>query len=184
MCGRFTRIYTWRELFELYQLTNVPLNIQPRYNICPTTEIDVVVRGDDARAVIPMRWGLVPGWWSKPLKEMRLATFNARAETVAEKSMFRDSFKKHLCARCLAVFCEKGEQSCAEFLVKRARRIDGAKPHLQLSLGPSAVAFFRSLKVRLSANAFVSNKLGWSKTPPTTLVLVCVPRARVGEASL
>ena len=29
-----------------------------------------------------MRWGLVPRWWSKPLKELRAATFNARAETV------------------------------------------------------------------------------------------------------
>lgn len=72
-------------------------NLQPRYNICPTTDIDVVVRGDDARAVMPMRWGLVPSWWSKPLKEMRLATFNARAETVTEKPMFRDAFKKRRC---------------------------------------------------------------------------------------
>jgi len=30
-----------------------------------------------------MRWGLVPYWWNKPLKELRLATFNARVETVA-----------------------------------------------------------------------------------------------------
>jgi putative SOS response-associated peptidase YedK len=44
-----------------------------------------------------MRWGLVPSWWSKPLKEMRLATFNACAETVAEKTMFCDSFKKRRC---------------------------------------------------------------------------------------
>jgi putative SOS response-associated peptidase YedK len=97
MCGRFTRMYTWRELYELYQLTNVPLNIQFRYNIYPTTQIDVVVRGCSARLLVPMRWGLVPSWWSKPLKEMRLATFNARAETVAEKPMFRDSFKKRRC---------------------------------------------------------------------------------------
>jgi putative SOS response-associated peptidase YedK len=40
-----------------------------------------------------MRWGLIPGWWSKPLKEMKLATFNARAETVATKPMFREAFK-------------------------------------------------------------------------------------------
>jgi putative SOS response-associated peptidase YedK len=99
MCGRFTRMYTWRKLWELYMLSpGVPTsNLQPRYNICPTTEVDAVVRGDDARAVMPMRWGLVPSWWSKPLKEMRLATFNARAETVAEKPMFRDSFKKRRC---------------------------------------------------------------------------------------
>jgi putative SOS response-associated peptidase YedK len=39
-----------------------------------------------------MRWGLIPGWWKKAAKEMP-ATFNARAESVAEKPMFRDAFK-------------------------------------------------------------------------------------------
>jgi hypothetical protein len=27
---------------------------------------------------VEMRWGLVPFWWSKSLKELRVATFNAR----------------------------------------------------------------------------------------------------------
>ena len=36
---------------------------------------------------MPMRWGLVPWWWKKKAKEAP-ATFNARAETVAEKPMF------------------------------------------------------------------------------------------------
>jgi putative SOS response-associated peptidase YedK len=44
-----------------------------------------------------MRWGLIPSWWSKPLKEMKLATFNARAETVATKPMFRLAFKRNRC---------------------------------------------------------------------------------------
>jgi putative SOS response-associated peptidase YedK len=39
-----------------------------------------------------MRWGLLPSWWKKPLSELP-ATFNARAETVAEKPMFRSAFK-------------------------------------------------------------------------------------------
>lgn len=92
-------MYTWRELWELYMLTSGPptSNLQPRYNICPTTEIDTIVPALDKRGVVPMRWGLVPSWWSKPLKEMRMATFNARAETVAEKPMFRDAFKKRRC---------------------------------------------------------------------------------------
>jgi putative SOS response-associated peptidase YedK len=93
MCGRFTQQYTWREIWGLYQLTTAASNVQPRYNICPTTTVDVVV----GHQLIPMRWGLIPSWWSKPLKEFKLATFNARAETVAEKPMFRDSFKKRRC---------------------------------------------------------------------------------------
>jgi putative SOS response-associated peptidase YedK len=44
-----------------------------------------------------MRWGLVPSWWSKLLKELKLATFNARAETVAEKPFFRSAFKRSRC---------------------------------------------------------------------------------------
>jgi putative SOS response-associated peptidase YedK len=38
-----------------------------------------------------------PWWWSKPLKEINLATFNARAETVATKPFFRDAFKRTRC---------------------------------------------------------------------------------------
>jgi putative SOS response-associated peptidase YedK len=99
MCGRFTRMYTWRELVALYRLTDQspPSNLQPRYNICPTTTIDSVVERDGKRRLEPMRWGLIPSWWSKSLKEMRLATFNARAETVAQKPMFRAAFKRKRC---------------------------------------------------------------------------------------
>jgi putative SOS response-associated peptidase YedK len=43
-----------------------------------------------------MRWGLVPWWWKKPLKQVP-ASFNARAESVADKRMFRDAFKRHRC---------------------------------------------------------------------------------------
>src|SRR4029077_15538377 len=35
--------------------------------------------------------------WSKPLKELRMATFNARAETVDTKPVFRDAFKRTRC---------------------------------------------------------------------------------------
>ena len=43
-----------------------------------------------------MRWGLIPGWWKKTAKEVPL-TFNARAETVAQKPMFRSAFKRTRC---------------------------------------------------------------------------------------
>ena len=43
-----------------------------------------------------MRWGLMPSWWKKKAKETP-ATFNARAETVAEKPMFRAAFKRNRC---------------------------------------------------------------------------------------
>ena len=36
-------------------------------------------------------------WWNKPLKELRLATFNARIETVTTKPFFREPFKHRRC---------------------------------------------------------------------------------------
>jgi len=99
MCGRFTYKLTWAEIVKLYRLTlDVPArNTQARYNICPTTPVDVIVSGDGHRSCIPMRWGLIPAWWQKSLKEMKLATFNARADTVATKPMFRSAFKRNRC---------------------------------------------------------------------------------------
>jgi putative SOS response-associated peptidase YedK len=99
MCGRFTYKLTWAEIVKLYRLTldQPARNTQPRYNICPTTTIDTIVSSEGKRHLVPMRWGLIPAWWSKPLREMRLATFNARAETVATKPMFRDAFKSKRC---------------------------------------------------------------------------------------
>jgi putative SOS response-associated peptidase YedK len=99
MCGRFTRQYTWQQLHALYRLT-VPAaipNFHPDYNVCPTDPADVVFPNEGARDLVRMRWGLVPFWWSKPLKELRLATFNARVETVTTKPFFREPFRTRRC---------------------------------------------------------------------------------------
>jgi putative SOS response-associated peptidase YedK len=96
MCGRFTRQYTWEQLQAIYSLSPSGSNLQPRYNIAPTTTIDAVVELEGKRMLVPMRWGLVPSWWKKKAKETP-ATFNARAETVAEKPMFRAAFERRRC---------------------------------------------------------------------------------------
>ena len=44
-----------------------------------------------------MRWGLIPRWWSKTIKDAKMATFNARAETIETKPFFRDAFKRTRC---------------------------------------------------------------------------------------
>jgi putative SOS response-associated peptidase YedK len=93
MCSRFTQIYTWRELRELYGLLPGSLNLQARYSICPRARIDVVLDGE----LVPMRWGLIPRWWSGELKEMKLATFNACVENVDTKQVFRTAFRRNRC---------------------------------------------------------------------------------------
>jgi len=97
MCGRFTQRYTWREIRDLYGLTGAARNLQAHYNVAPTDTVDVVRPADGGTTeLVSMRWGLIPYWWNKPLKQLP-ASFNARAETVADRPMFRDAFRRHRC---------------------------------------------------------------------------------------
>ncbi len=106
MCGRFTQLYSWPELVALYRLTMPPVNLQPSYNICPTDPVDVLLPQESGGLdFVRLRWGLVPYWWSKPLKQVP-ATFNARSDTVATKPMFRDAFKRRRCVIPMSGFYE------------------------------------------------------------------------------
>ena len=89
MCGRFTNKLTWDEIVQLYRLT---MKVPP-HNLPP-------------RDFTRMRWGLVPSWWPKPLKELKAATFNARVETVAEKPFFREAFRRTRCIIPASGYCE------------------------------------------------------------------------------
>ena len=97
MCGRFTQLYSWRELYELYNIHSPPRNIEPRYNLAPT-QMALVVRSNPEtkeRTLDPLRWGLVP-YWAKDLSS-GAKCINARAERVADAPSFRDAFKKRRC---------------------------------------------------------------------------------------
>lgn len=97
MCGRFSQTYTWAEIHSMYSLIPAtPRNLQPRYNIAPTTQVGVVTQAGDALTYSEMRWWLVPSWWSKDLKSVP-ATFNARSEDIEQKPMFRTAIKRTRC---------------------------------------------------------------------------------------
>jgi putative SOS response-associated peptidase YedK len=91
-------MYTWQELHALYSIHDMPdrSNLEPRYNIAPTQQLDILLPVDGRQWLTRARWGLVPQWWKKDLRDLP-ATFNARAETVAEKPMFRSAFKTRRC---------------------------------------------------------------------------------------
>lgn len=100
MCGRFTNRFTWRELVELYRITEPYIhpisNLQPRFNFAPMQR-GIVVRLDaeGRREPVMMRWGLVPSW-SKD-ESGAAKCINAKSETVAEKPSFRSAFKSRPC---------------------------------------------------------------------------------------
>jgi putative SOS response-associated peptidase YedK len=128
MCGRFTQSYTWTEVREAMSLIQTAPNLRRRYNIAPTTNIDVVVAGNGEHVLMPMRWGLIPGWWKKPLQDAP-ATFNARAETVATKPMFRAAFKSRRCIIPASGFYEWSTEG------------DGKQPYFFSAADGSILAF-------------------------------------------
>ncbi|OLD95704.1 MAG: hypothetical protein AUI36_46070 [Cyanobacteria bacterium 13_1_40CM_2_61_4] len=50
---------------------------------------------DTDRKLAMLRWGLLPAWVKEPTKVQQ--PINAKAETAAEKPMFRDAFKRRRC---------------------------------------------------------------------------------------
>jgi putative SOS response-associated peptidase YedK len=66
MCGRFTQNYTWEEVQSFRNLIGTPRNLRPRYNIAPTTGVDVIrLDADGRRELVSMRWGLLPFFWKR-----------------------------------------------------------------------------------------------------------------------
>ncbi len=67
-----------------------------RFNVAPTQPAPVVILRDDGRSIEMMRWGLMPHWSRKPGARPPLM-INARVETLAEKSVFRDALQRRRC---------------------------------------------------------------------------------------
>jgi putative SOS response-associated peptidase YedK len=96
MCGRISLSTPPDELAEEFELTQLPLDFRPRYNIAPSQKILAIVAEPGAgRRASFFRWGLVPFWAKDPSIGNRM--INARAETVAEKPAYRNAFARRRC---------------------------------------------------------------------------------------
>ncbi len=97
MCGRFTLTVELGEVAEGFSADLSPAlaGHVPRYNIAPTEDAPVVIAAGERRRAGPMRWGLVPHWAESPRAGARM--INARSETVATRSAFRESFGARRC---------------------------------------------------------------------------------------
>ena len=95
MCGRFVIAQTHFRRIEARLGTEFP-PLPPRYNIAPTQRIPAIRQLEDGcYAMDDYRWGLIPFWSKEP--KIPYSTFNARAETVADKPVFRAPFKSRRC---------------------------------------------------------------------------------------
>lgn len=96
MCGRFSQAQIAELDREVFKLLITPA-LPPRYNVAPTQEVAVLRQPPDAteRSLDLLRWGLIPYWATDPAIGNRM--INARAESVADKPAFRDSFRERRC---------------------------------------------------------------------------------------
>lgn len=115
MCGRFVASRPVEEVVEEFGVDEVrvpeELLVGPRFNVAPQAEVlgvrEIERRRDDEgrrsedgdetgvrreRRLGAYRWGLVPSWAKDPSLGAR--AFNARAETLLERPMFRSAVAK------------------------------------------------------------------------------------------
>lgn len=125
MCGRYTLTVPAEVVAEVFGV-DAPLDDDvrlygPRFNVAPTQDVPVIRAGDAGalprapresaaageaerpaggprRRLDLLRWGLVPWWADDPSIGNRM--INARSESAADSSAYRDSFRSR---RCLVV---------------------------------------------------------------------------------
>jgi putative SOS response-associated peptidase YedK len=96
MCGRFARATELERIRRLLEFEMADLaELHPRYNIAPTQAVAAVRLEDDHRALVTLRWGLIPSWARDA--QIGNSLINARSETVADKPAFRPAFKTRRC---------------------------------------------------------------------------------------
>lgn len=106
MCGRYASFLPAEALRAMFQTVNPMPNWEPTWNMAPTRNAPVVRPHPETRArhLDLLRWGLVPHWAKDP-KSVR-QPINARSETLASSSMFRDALARRRCLVPADVFYE------------------------------------------------------------------------------
>ena len=137
MCGRFTQGRLDDEVWAFFGVAAPVPGLPPAYNVAPTEPAAVVVRDAEGRHVRTLRFGLTPPP-ARPSRDGHTRPppklINARAETAADKGLFRAALAKRRCVVPVDGFYEwaKVEVPGARGRTKQARRpyrftrLDGA----------------------------------------------------------
>ncbi len=94
MCGRFVSSSSADAISKFFGASFESEVLPTNFNVAPTQDVYAVVADSEGeRAVRTFHWGLVPSW----AKDIKIGNkmINARAETIAEKTVFKGLLKKH-----------------------------------------------------------------------------------------
>ena len=93
MCGRHSLICI-DDLGNRFRVFEPTLGCKSHFNVAPSQMMPIIVQREHVEMIM-MQWGLMPNGVKNPQESMH--PINARAETLAERSMFRNLLKKNRC---------------------------------------------------------------------------------------
>ena len=106
---------SYRQYVEEFSDTRMPIvfprpeaapNLEPHDNIYPTQNGPVLLPVEGGLALRELRWGLIPWFHKKPVKEWKALTTNARSETIATTPSFKSAFARRRCLIPVSSFYE------------------------------------------------------------------------------
>jgi len=96
MCGRFVQAQSAQSYADHFGATPAAsVALDPSWNVAPTDRVYAVAEHDGERTLGTFKWGLIP-WYAESPK-VAAKHINARAETLASKAAFKDSFERRRC---------------------------------------------------------------------------------------
>ncbi|HTT77689.1 MAG TPA: SOS response-associated peptidase [Candidatus Binataceae bacterium] len=99
MCGRFTLTWDeWRRVADglgIYDEGDAAASYRPRFNIAPTDQHFIITSEFERRKAKRARWGLVNRWAKDNSRASQC--INAKAETLEQRTSFREAFQQHRC---------------------------------------------------------------------------------------
>lgn len=98
MCGRFSLVDGTKVVEKRFGVTVMQAEFETFYNAALSMELPIVIKGEGSeldRVLMMAKWGLMPSWMHTTSTMRPMA--NARLETVAEKKMFAEAYRKRHC---------------------------------------------------------------------------------------
>ena len=109
MCGRFELKTKFDNLPKVLK-KDFPIGLDTKYetqNLIRPTDPVLVIKNEGIIKTTFMLWGFIPAWSKDPFNKERSRPFNARAETLEEKILFKGSWKHNRCLIPASGFFEK-----------------------------------------------------------------------------
>ncbi|WP_417464332.1 SOS response-associated peptidase [Kordiimonas sp.] len=102
MCGRLSHEMSWRQIHDLYSLTDpdmVPNSHQSNLNAAPTALLPILINEDGENKVVQARWWFHLDWAKSFDHNAKYAMFNARTDRLKDSKAYRPAFERG--QRCL-----------------------------------------------------------------------------------